>query len=298
MSSASVSPHGFVAVRGRGYRPEQADAYIAALSRDRDAAWERAARLTVLAKEMDAEAARLGEVVSQLGPQTYEALGESARRLFRLVEEEGTAVREGARLEAQRCAEEVQAYVAGLHATAKEDADAAIADGLEHARQTLHVARTEADEIRVAARREVRDSRTESLAPLREARQHTSGVLAEQAKEHAQRWEEFESEEAERVAALEARSAEQVALAETALAEAEQAAADAKGSIERCQEEAEARAEEILAEARAHQDRIARETERVLREHGERWDEVRAHIDRVRNSLNALNALKGRATAE
>lgn len=32
MSNASVSPHGFEAVRGRGYRPDQVDAYAAALS--------------------------------------------------------------------------------------------------------------------------------------------------------------------------------------------------------------------------------------------------------------------------
>jgi hypothetical protein len=36
MSSASVSPQGFVVVRGRGYRPEQVDAYAGALSPDRD----------------------------------------------------------------------------------------------------------------------------------------------------------------------------------------------------------------------------------------------------------------------
>ncbi|MCZ9337953.1 cellulose-binding protein, partial [Streptomyces sp. TRM76130] len=52
MSSASASApvHGFVAVRGRGYRPEQVDVRAAVLSRERDAAWERAARLTVLAR--------------------------------------------------------------------------------------------------------------------------------------------------------------------------------------------------------------------------------------------------------
>ncbi|NUR64679.1 MAG: cellulose-binding protein, partial [Streptomyces sp.] len=34
---------------------------------------------------------------------------------------------------------------------------------------------------------------------------------------------------------------------------------------------------------------------RVLREHGERWDDVRAHMDLVRNSLTTLT---GRAPAE
>lgn len=75
MSSASMSPPGFVTVRGRGYRPAQVEAYTAALCADRDAAWERAARLTVLAREMEEEAERLREVVTRLAPQTYESPG-------------------------------------------------------------------------------------------------------------------------------------------------------------------------------------------------------------------------------
>src|SRR5689334_20593466 len=109
MSSASVSPHGFVTVRGRGYRPEQVDAYFAALSRVRDTAWERAARLTVLAKEMDAEVGRLREVVARLAPQTYETLGERACRIRELGEEEAAAVRENARSAARLAVAEGEA---------------------------------------------------------------------------------------------------------------------------------------------------------------------------------------------
>lgn len=71
-SGASSSPHGFVTVRGRGYRPEQVEAFAAGLSRERDGAWERAARLTVLAKDMEVEAEHLRDAVSRLAPQTYE----------------------------------------------------------------------------------------------------------------------------------------------------------------------------------------------------------------------------------
>jgi cell division septum initiation protein DivIVA len=110
MSSAPVPLYDFVVVRGRGYRPEQVDAYIDDLFRDRDAAWERAARLTVLAREMDAEAERLREVVEELDPQTYEELGHRAWRLFEMVQEEAAAVREGARKEAKRLMEEAQTY--------------------------------------------------------------------------------------------------------------------------------------------------------------------------------------------
>ncbi|MDG4863952.1 cellulose-binding protein, partial [Streptomyces sp. T-3] len=104
MSSASVSAqtHGLTAVRGRGYRTEQVDGALARLSRDRDDAWERAARLTVLAKDMEAEAQRLAQTVAQLAPQTYDTLGERAQHLLATVQEEADAVRAGAQGEAQR----------------------------------------------------------------------------------------------------------------------------------------------------------------------------------------------------
>ena len=88
--------HGFATVRGRGYRTEQVDRFLEELSEDRDAAWERAARLTVLANEMTAECAALRDVVSTLSPPTYESLGKGALDLLRLVEEEATSVREQA----------------------------------------------------------------------------------------------------------------------------------------------------------------------------------------------------------
>ncbi|MGW7793866.1 DivIVA domain-containing protein, partial [Streptomyces tricolor] len=168
MSSASMPSHGFVTVRGRGYRPDQVDAYLEALSEDRDAAWERAARLTVLAKDMEAELGRMREAVAQLEPQTYESLGAAARRLFRLVLEEAADLRERTR----RAGEE-------LLAQADEDA-----------RRWLLAAQAEADEIRVAARQEVKAWRAERLAALREARERAAGLLAEEARELAVLWAE------------------------------------------------------------------------------------------------------------
>ncbi|MEU7279266.1 hypothetical protein AB0A69_10885 [Streptomyces sp. NPDC045431] len=91
--------------KGRGYRPKDVDHYIGQLSADRDGAWERAARLTVLAKEMDKEAARLREVVAGLKPQRYESLGPQAQQLLVLAEEEAGAVRAGAAAEAQAMAD-------------------------------------------------------------------------------------------------------------------------------------------------------------------------------------------------
>ncbi|MET7274652.1 cellulose-binding protein [Streptomyces flaveolus] len=291
MSSASASPHGFVTVRGRGYRPEQVDACAEALSRERDAAWERAARLTVLAREMGTELDRLRETVAGLAPQDYASLGERARCLFRLGREEADAVREGGRRGAEELVDRARARAAEVRESARAHADAVRAEADEWARQRLLAARAQADEVRITARREVRAGRGEALAAVREARRRASSLLAGQSAEQAARWAEAEREEAGRAAALDAHHEERIARAEQALAEAERSLAEAQESAGRRQEEARAQAAEAVAAARARAERIARETERVLREHGERWDEVQ---DQISSSRGRLGTLTGR----
>ncbi|MGW7303289.1 cellulose-binding protein, partial [Streptomyces sp. NPDC054829] len=162
-------------------------------------------------------------------------------------------------------------------------------------RRRLLPGRAEADETGIAARRAIKESRGEALGVLREMRRRTTGMLAEQTREHAERWAEFERETAAREAAADARHAERIARAEAALSDAGQAFAEAEVVGRRRQEEARARAAELIAGARVREERIARETERVLREHGERWDDVRAQMDHVRASLTTLT---GQAVAE
>ncbi|GHI07114.1 cellulose-binding protein [Streptomyces cellostaticus] len=295
MSSASATPYGFATVRGRGYRPDQVDAYLEALSLDRDAAWERAARLTVLAKDMRAEAAQLREAVAQLPPQAYETLGESARSLFQLALEEAAEVRDRARRETQQQVAQAEAQALGVRQAAQEAADALCAEAEEHARQCLLAAHAEVDALRIGSRREAKEGRAAALAELRDVRQRTTVVLAEQTREHAEQWAALEREEAEQLAALADRHAEQVSRAEASLAEAKRAHAEAEESARRSHEEAHARAAEILAEARLREERITRDTEEMLREHGETWDDVQAHMDHVRDSLITL---QGRAALE
>jgi hypothetical protein len=294
MSSASGSPHGFVSVR-RGYRPDQVDAHFTALSQGRDAAWERAARLTVLAREMEGALVRLREKVAQLGPQTYEALGERARGLFALAREEGAALREEARREAQHLVAEAEEAARQVRETAQAYADEVCGEAEERIRTRLLAARAEADDVRIAARREVKEGRGEALAALREMRQRTETLLAEQEREHAERWEGEKRAVAERVVALDTSEAERVAHAAASVSEAERALAEAEEAARQIQRDAQARAAEVIAEARLREERIARETERVLRERGEQWDCVQAQMDHVRNSLAMLT---GRAAAE
>ncbi|MFI6562643.1 cellulose-binding protein [Streptomyces sp. NPDC050534] len=288
MSSTPVSPHGFGVVRGRGYCPEQVEAFADALSRDRDAAWERAARLTVLARDMEVEAELLQESVAQLAPQSYETLGEGARRLFQCVLDEAEAVRERARQEARRHREAAEEHANGVRDAAQAHADAVRGEAEDRARQRLLAAQAEADEIRVGARRAVKEGRGEALSALREVRQRTAAMLTEQAKECAERWAEVEQLESDRMAGRDARGAERTARAEAELAEAERVFAEAQEYDGRCQEEARERAAEILAGARLREEQITRETEQVLHEHAERCGDVQAEMDVVRNSLTAL----------
>lgn len=294
MSSAATS-HGFGAGRGRGYRPDQVDAFAVALSAERDAAWERAARLTVLAREMEAESERLREAVARLVPQTYDSLGERARRLWELGAEEADAVRERGRSQARELVAAAEAHADALRQDTDAAAETVRGEAEERAGHRLQAARAEADEIRIGARREVKEGRGEALVALREMRLRTSGLLAEQEKEYAERWAAQERLAAEREVALDVGHMERVTAAEAALSEAKRAFAGAEESVRRIDDDARVRAAELLAEARAKEDRIARETERVLREHGEQWDDVQAHMDHVRNSLATLT---GRAAGE
>ncbi|WP_437055877.1 cellulose-binding protein [Streptomyces sp. enrichment culture] len=290
MSGASASDHGFATVRGRerGYRPEQVEEGVAALCEDRDAAWERAARLTVLAREMEEELADLLDEVAQLAPQDYEVLGERARQLFALGAEEAGAVREGARSAAEALMADARAYAAEVRDAAGAHADAVRAEADERARQWLLAARAEAGEARIGARREVKEGRAQALSALRGMRRRTEEMLAEQSREQAERQAVAERAERERAEALDAHHAESVARAEQEVCAAQRALAEAREAAVRRQEEAEAEAAEVVAGARGRQEWIARETERVLREHGERWDELQAQMASVRSSLSSL----------
>lgn len=294
-SGTTASEHGFVTVRGRGYRPEQVDTYALGLSQDRDGAWERAARLTVLAKEMEAESERLRDVVSRLAPQTYETLSERARNLLALGEEEAAAVRAAADADVQRMTEAAGAEAREVREAAGAYADEVLGEADERARQRLLACRATADESRIGARRDVKAWRSEALAALREVRERSTALLEEQEKEHAERREAAEREIAQREAEAQAAEDSLMAAAEARLSEAKRVSVEAEESARHGQEDAEARGAELLAAARVRDEQVARETERMLREHGEEWDEVRAHMEHVRSSLATLT---GRAAAE
>ncbi|KJY43800.1 cellulose-binding protein [Streptomyces sp. NRRL B-1568] len=293
--SSSVSPDGFAVVRGRGYRPEQVDRALAEFARQRDSAWERAARLTVLAREMEDEVRRLAQTVAKLPPQTYESLGPRAQGLVTTAELEAAGLRERAEAEVAELQEATDGYSRGLRDEAHAYSVAVRAEAEEWARQALLAAQTVADDLCTTVGREVKQRREESLAALQEMRQRTSMILAEQEKDHTEQWDAAGREIAEREAAMDARVAALEEYARTALGEARRRYADTEEAARHGQEDAEAQAAAVIAQARVREERIARDTDRVLREHEERREELRSHMAHVRHSLAALT---GKPVAE
>ncbi|MCD9144517.1 cellulose-binding protein [Streptomyces albireticuli] len=293
--SASVSPDGFSVVRGRGYRPDQVERALAEHARRRDDAWERAARLTVLAREMEDEVARLAQVVAQLPPQTYEQLGHRAQGLLFTAQAEAAGLRERAEAASVELMDAAEGHARAVRDAAHEHAVAVRAEAEEWSRRALEAAEAVADDVGAVARREVKERREEALAALKEMRQRTAAVLADQEKGHAERWETAGREIAEREAALDVRIAAMEEYARNALAEAQRRYAEAEEAARHGQEDAEAQAAALISHARVREERVARDTERVLREHDERREELRAHMAHVRHSLAALT---GKPVAE
>ncbi|MEU3958779.1 hypothetical protein AB0F42_02905 [Streptomyces buecherae] len=288
--SGTDSPHGFTTTgRGeRGYRPAQVEQYLTQLSADRDAAWERAARLTVLANEMAAEAERLREVIAQLPPQTYEELGEGAQLILATAEQEADRLRAGARGAAKEATEAAAEYADATRDAADAAAVELRAEAEKWAEQRIEAARAAAAELREAAERDALQERRDAVVELQQARERTEEFLVEQEQQHADRWEALGVEIAEREAALESRVAELEALGERTVAESQRAFAAVEEAARHGQEDAEAQGEELIARARARAERMERETEQVLRAHDEEREELTLHMEHVRESLGAL----------
>lgn len=284
----SVTPEGFNVARGRGYHPDQVDGYVADLSEERDAAWERAARLTVLANEMDAEATTLRDVSRTLGPVTYEALGEGAQELFRQVEAEADDVRDRGEAAARAEYEAAERDARALRDQARADADAVLGAADEAAHGIHDAARRQAVDFLNAARSEADRLDADAERALDGVRQDIARSLAELEKEQRARLDALERELGEREAGIDGRLGDLMARAERLLTEAQQSHADAHEGARRLQAQAEASASDIVARAHATEERVTQESERALRAHESHRDEIRSHLSHVRTSLSAL----------
>ncbi|MFI9627116.1 cellulose-binding protein [Streptomyces sp. NPDC052042] len=298
MSSAPGSGLGYVGVRGRGYRPEQVDRFLAGLVAERDESRERVSRLTAKLEELSAEAVRLREVVATLAPQDYASLGERAQRILALAEGEADSMRSAAQEEAQTVRDAADEAGRAVRGSARTDAEAMRAAAGEYAEETVAAARKDAVGIVAEAGTEAERTREDARFVMEETRRRTESVLAHQEQEHAERWKAAEDELADAEAAQAARHDELTDQAEARLVEARRDRDRAEEAARHTREDADARAAELTAAARAGEERVVRETERVLREHEEAREEVHAHMTHVRNSLAALTGRVAPAPAE
>ncbi|SHL98188.1 coiled-coil domain-containing protein [Actinacidiphila paucisporea] len=294
-SNTTASSTGFEQARGRshGYRPDQVDRFLEELSEDRDAAWERAARLTVLANEMEAECAALREQVGALPPDGFESLGPGAQELMRLVEEEAAAVRERAEVEAQYARDAAETARRTLQDEARAAASARLAAAEDQAERTLDEACSRAAEILGHARGEADTVRGEAGQTLDAMRQDVERSEAEADKERQERLDALEHELGEHDAGVDSRLADLLADAERRLDAAHKERAAAEEALRTQQDEAEERAASMLAQARSHEEQVRRESERLLREHEEHRDEIRSHLAHVRATLASLTGRGG-----
>ncbi|CAG6399381.1 cellulose-binding protein [Streptomyces cocklensis] len=294
-SNTTASSTGFEQARGRGhgYRPDQVDRFLEELSEDRDAAWERAARLTVLANEMDAECAALREQVGALPPENFETLGPGAQELMRLVEEEAAAVRERAEVEAQYARDAAETARRTLQDEARAAASARLAAAEDQAERMLDEACSRAAEILGQARAEADVVRGEAGQTLDAMRQDVDRGVAEAEQERQGRLDALKHELAERDAGIDSRLAGLLADAERRLDAAHRERAAAEEALRTQQEEAEERAAAMLSQARLHEERVRRDSERSLRAHEEHRDEIRAHLAHVRATLASLTGREG-----
>lgn len=288
MSSTPLTPHGFVPVRGRGYRAPQVDAYVAVLSGERDDALEHAAGLAALVEELEGEVERLREVAAALPPQTYDALGERAMRILALSEEQSAELHTTAHADSGSLTGAAEEAARATRDAARDRADALHAEADAHEERVLGEARATAEALTAEATRDSEEQRAVSRAVIAQARRRTTDLLADQEKDHTERTEAVEQDIAARAAAQQAEHADLTGRADGTLADARRAFADTEEAARHSDEDARARAEEIVAQARMTAERVSRETDRILRDHTERREEMRARMDHVRTSLASL----------
>lgn len=284
----SVTPEGFHVARGRGYHPEQVDEFVGGLAQERDEAWERAARLTVLANDMEAEAHTLRAAAGGLGPVSYESLGAGAQELFTHVEAEAADVRERGEAEARTTYDDAERAGREARDRARMDAEARLAAADETAQGIRDAARAQADDILGAARAEAARLDAEAERALDGVRQDIARSLSEMETEQRTRLDALMRDLAERESGIDQRLGELMARAERLLADAQQAHADAHEAARRTQDDAEATGSDIIAQARAAEERVNQDSDRALRAHEAHRDEIRAHLAHVRTSLSAL----------
>ncbi|MFJ8044444.1 hypothetical protein ACIRBX_28465 [Kitasatospora sp. NPDC096147] len=285
--SDAVSQHGFIVTR-RGYAPEQVDHAMAALTAERDRAWEQLSVLGSGVREMERRLAEVRQSAADAPEPDYSVLSEQAVKLMGIADSEATAIQEAA----QRAAEDArdEAYENGQKAAGaardfalktRTEADAA-------ARRTDERTRAEAEQLRATADREaraVRDSATADAAKVR--------VAAAEAQERAEaKLAELRRRADETFAAAETKADTEdnkiATTAERRVREAEQHRESVLAKIKIADAEARAEADRLVEAARREAHKVTIISEREQREFAAKYEQVQQHLDHIKQTLAAL----------
>ncbi|WP_326799620.1 hypothetical protein OG946_33100 [Streptomyces sp. NBC_01808] len=166
-----------MATRSRGYSPQQVDRVVGDLLAEREAAVRHARDLEAQVEASGRHLAQLLEQAAALGPQTYESLGETARKLFldakaeadrvlARAAEECRELKEAARAAANERAEESERHAERMRADAEQRARQRIKQAHETAGQIVADAQRQADGAREDARQRAQQVTLEAAAHI------------------------------------------------------------------------------------------------------------------------------------
>ncbi|MFC7220740.1 hypothetical protein ACFQLX_21645 [Streptomyces polyrhachis] len=287
MTAVTGPSEDFGTVR-RGYRPQQVDAALGRLGEERDRAWERAARLTVLARDLERERDQLARRMDETGPQTYEELGGRATFLLALAREEADGVRAAARQDAQAALAAARADGEELLAAARAAGGGVTGEAEGHWRSIVAAAEAQAAVMLAAARADAQACAGEAGRALAEVRQRTAAILAESEAEELAAAEVNQRDLREREATWALEMAARTAAAQQRLEEAQAVWAEAEKYAAAQRDRSEARGAELLAEASLAVEGVQRETDHRLRGVQDRRTELTGQLEHVRASLAAM----------
>lgn len=166
-----------MATKNRGYSPQQVDRVVGDLLAEREAAVRHARDLETQVEASGRQLAGLLEQAAALGPQTYESLGETARKLYQdaraeadrilaRAEDECRKLKEAARAAAEERGEDAERQAGQIRADADQRARQRIKQAHETAGQLVAEAQRQADGTREEARQRAQQVTLEAAAHI------------------------------------------------------------------------------------------------------------------------------------
>ncbi|MFE9425212.1 hypothetical protein ACFYNO_19815 [Kitasatospora sp. NPDC006697] len=285
--SDALPSYGFTQAR-RGYAPEQVDRALAALTGQRDEAWQRLSVLGSQIRDLENALAAARQAAAEAPEPDYTTLSDQAGDLMAIAENEARQIRD----KAERFSEDTRdaTYQAGQEAQQAADqyATATRAEADQAARRIDERTRAEAERLRGEADRDartIRDTATAEAAKIRvaaaEAGERAEAKLAELRREADER---FAAEEG----AAQAADAKTSVAAEGRLREAEQHRESVIGLVKQIDTDAQARADKLVEQARREAERIHTESAEERAAFDERLATVQTHLDHIKGTLASL----------